>query len=344
MPWDDNKPRGNIPVSQLDNDVRDQLQFLKLALQQIMTFPGSGGDPPVGDGGVPLNGSGRLHIGTSATSDAAISNATNRNTGILRFITDTGVLKVCTEGSSDTWVELPGALTTALTLSALLTLTAGLTIPDDGGGARSPALTLGDDGGGPPTDFAGLIVPPGVAWLDDGVEQMNPFLHGPRHAYDFTGGNWVEPPDVVKTPNVPTPGGSEDFYPLGLMPMLAHHRTTGGSFATTEVTLATVTLDLSSRSGASSFFVFGRVSCTAGVTQRALTHRIRLDAVEQTDLTMRQATDASSAADGWQAHTFGIITGVAAGASRAFTMTMQANSAGSHTGVNADLYVLDLGV
>lgn len=156
VPWDDGKPHGNITVSQLDNETREQLLYIKDALAMSMNFP----DTQPGDSGKMLEGSARVEVtNTTATPDiGTISGGDDTAKGAVAYFTDTGKAFFCTNGTNDTWAEITG-LTGPLTLDGALTLDAGATLSD------SQTLT----------------VPDAESWLDDGTNQMDPFTHAARH-------------------------------------------------------------------------------------------------------------------------------------------------------------------
>ena len=339
MPWDDAKPRGNIFVSQLDDDTRAQLQFIQAVFQQIVTFPGTGGDPPTGDGGVMLNGSAKLHIGLAAVADATISAASDRNTGKLRYITDTDVFKICTVGSTDTWVQLPGSLGQALTMTALLTLNAGLTIPDDGGGARSPLLTIGDDGLATPVDFAGIVGPNDADWISDGAMNMNPLVHAlARHNWIFAGGNWAAPLDDMRPAAVPNPAAGTERR-LGMMPYLVHD---GGAAPTAVNPIAQCDLDFTNRSGPSMALVLASYSTNTAYTAHGLT--VSVGGVPEAQLTRNEEYIGSKNAGSINLSTAGIIVGLPAAVNN---ITMEATLLGgvpATSAVNRQLVVIDLGL
>lgn len=200
MPWDDAKPKGSIPVAQLDNETRDQFQFLKLVLQQSMEFPGTGGDPPTGTGGTPLLASARIHVGQSplggGPTDADISQGTARSTGKVRFMTDNGQVKICTDGAADTWQDISGV---AGTLAV--------------GGALNVAGLLGINGGAVLPSGQTMLVPPGESWLSDSSTTMEPHAHVGRHAIgaedELT--NLVRFAKGIDTTDVQFPGDGTGF-------------------------------------------------------------------------------------------------------------------------------------
>jgi hypothetical protein len=158
--WDDGKPHGNIPLSQLDNETRDQFAVTKDALLREHLFPNTFAV----DAGLHSQGSARTHVVVAATADASLSNGLSTSTGMIRVNTDDGVVKFCTDGSTDTWVEITAlagivsAVIGALTVTGISTLQGNVLAQ---GGLDIATLTQ-------------LVVPAGEAWLQNGVTSIEP--------------------------------------------------------------------------------------------------------------------------------------------------------------------------
>ncbi len=89
--WDDAKPHGNIPVSQLDNETRDQLIVIKDGLLREHIFPGVF----TVDAGIHKAGSARTFVLTATEfgDGSSTSGALATSTGMIVYVSDTGTVQ-----------------------------------------------------------------------------------------------------------------------------------------------------------------------------------------------------------------------------------------------------------